>query len=282
MNDLPRPTRRRFRRILCPVDFTEFSRRAAQLAAGWARQFGAEVVALHVRTDGRSDGMERQPEWDGPGKLAVVEGDPVSVILEQAETLAADLIVLGTHGRRGFDRWVLGSVTERVLHHAPCPVLTANGRTERPDPEGPAFTNVLCADDLTTPGVLSYALSLVRGTGARLEVLHAVEEVPESAALDTTSFAYGPVLLAAARERLLASLAAEDREPGDVRGEVLCGRAYQQILRRATAEKIDLIVMGVHSGRPMNDLFFGSTTHHVVRGADCPVLVVRPQLTHEE
>jgi nucleotide-binding universal stress UspA family protein len=282
MNDLPRPTRRRLRRILCPIDFTAFSRRAARLAAGWARQFEAEVVALHVRTDERSDGMERQPEWDGPGKLAVVEGDPVSVILEQAETLAADLIVLGTHGRRGFDRWVLGSVTERVLHHAPCPVLTANGRTERPDPEGPAFTNVLCADDLTTPGILPYALSLVRGSGARLEVLHAVEEVPESAALDATSFAYGPVLLAAARERLHASLDAENREPGDVRGEVLCGRAYQQILRRATAEQMDLIVMGVHSGRPMNDLFFGSTTHHVVRGADCPVLVVRPQLTYEE
>jgi nucleotide-binding universal stress UspA family protein len=273
MNDLPPVPR--IRRILCPVDFTEFSRRAARLAAAWARQLGAEVSALHVR-DERSNEIDRQPDWEGPGELTVIPGDPVRVILEQAETLGADLIVLGTHGRRGFDRWVLGSVTERVLHHAPCPVLTANGRAELPDPQGPMLTNVLCADDLTTPGVLSYALSLVRGTGARLEVFHAVEEVPEAAALDATSFAYGPVLLAAARERLHATLSAEDREREGVRGVVVCGRAYPQILSRATAEKMDLIVMGVHSGRPMNDLFFGSTTHHVVRGADCPVLVVRP------
>jgi nucleotide-binding universal stress UspA family protein len=258
------------RRILCPVDFTEFSRRAARLAAVWARQFGAEVSALHIRTGG----IDPQPAWDGPGELTVVEGDPVSVILERAESLGADLIVLGTHGRRGFDRWVLGSVTERVLHHAPCPVLTVNGRTERPDPEGPAFTNVLCADDLT-PGVLPYALSLVRGTGARLEVLHAVEEVPETGAFGETPFAYGPVLLAAARERLHAAIPEGDREAGFVHEEVVCGRAYPQILRRATVEKVDLILMGVHSGRPLNDMFFGSTTHHVVRGADCPVLVVR-------
>jgi nucleotide-binding universal stress UspA family protein len=262
------------RRILCPVDFTEFSRRAASLATAWARQFGAEVSALHVRTNG----LDRQAEaWDGPGKLAVIEGDPVSVILERAGALGADLIVMGTHGRRGFDRWVLGSVTERVLHHAPCPVLTVNGRVGRAeplDPKGPAFSNALCADDLT-PGVLTYALSLVRGSGARLEVLHAVEEVPEAGALGGTPFAYGPVLMAQARERLNAAIPPADREAGFVHEEVVCGRAYQQILRRAAAEKVDLIVMGVHSGRPFNDMFFGSTTHHVVRGADCPVLIVR-------
>lgn len=259
------------RRILCPVDFTEFSRRAASLAAAWARQFGAEVSALHVRTNG----LDRQAEaWDGPGKLSVVEGDPVDVILEQAAALSADLIVMGTHGRRGFDRWVLGSVTERVMHHAPCPVLTVNGRSERPDPDGPPFSRVLCGDDLT-PGVLTYALSLVRGSGARLEVLHAVEEVPEAGALGGTPFAYGPVLMAQARERLHAAIPAADRESGFVHEEVVCGRAYQQILRRAASEKVDLIIMGVHSGRPLNDMFFGSTTHHVVRGADCPVLIVR-------
>src|ERR1700681_3552182 len=139
------------RRILCPVDFTEFSRRAAALAAAWARQFGAEVTALHVRTNGLDP---QAAAWDGPGELAVMEGDPVNCILESAEALAADLIVLGTHGRRGFDRWVLGSVTERVMHHAPCPVVAVNGRAGRPDPEGPPFSRVLCADDLTNPAVL--------------------------------------------------------------------------------------------------------------------------------
>src|SRR5258706_5267660 len=199
------------RRILCPVDFTGFSQRAALLAAAWARQFGAEVSALHVRTNGLDP---QAAAWDGPGELAVVEGDPVNVILEQAEVLGSDLIVLGTHGRRGFDRWVLGSVTERVLHHAPCPVLTVNGRAERPDPAGPAFSRVLCADDLTTPVVLSYALSLVRGSGAGLEILHAVEEVPESGAGGATPFAYGPVLMAQARGKLARALPWVDRGAG--------------------------------------------------------------------
>ena len=157
---------------------------------------------------------------------------------------------------------------------APCPVLTVNGRAERPDPDGPPFSRVLCGDDLT-PGVLTYALSLVRGSGARLEVLHAVEEVLEAGALGGMPFAYGPVLMAQAGERLNAAIPAADRESGFVHEEVVCGRAYQQILRRAAAERADLIIMGVHGGRPFNDMFFGSTTHHVVRGADCPVLIVR-------
>jgi nucleotide-binding universal stress UspA family protein len=260
------------RRILCPVDFTEISGRAVALAAAWARLLGAEVTALHVRLNGLDP---QAAAWEGPGELAVVEGDPVARILERAAALGADLIVMGTHGRRGFDRWVLGSVTERVLHHAPCPVLAVNGRAERPDPAGrPPFSRVLCADDLT-PGVLTYALRLARQAGARLEVLHAVEEVPEEGAGGAVPFEYGPVLMAQARERLHTAVASAGQATSEVVETVVCGRAYKQILRLAAAGKADLIVMGVHGGHPINDMFFGSTTHHVVRGADCPVLVVR-------
>src|SRR5258708_39634140 len=85
------------RRILCPADFTEFSRRAASLAAAWARQFGAEVSALHVRTNG----LDRQADaWDGPGKIAGAEGDPGAVILDPAAALSARLLVIGTRVRR--------------------------------------------------------------------------------------------------------------------------------------------------------------------------------------
>jgi nucleotide-binding universal stress UspA family protein len=249
-----------------------------------ARRLGAEVTALHVAppaTGGGSLSTALQDLVASAGdagitvRVAVTEGDPFTSILEQAEALPADLIVMGTHGRRGFDRWVLGSVTERVLHRAPCPVMTVNGRAETPGPAGP-FATVLCAEDLTSPSaVLPYAISLVRQGGGRLVVFHAVEEVPEAGALGAVPFEFGPVLMARARERLHAAIPAAERERGGIDEAVVCGRAYKQILLRAAEEKADLIVMGVHGGQPINDLFFGSTTHHVVRGASCPVLTVR-------
>src|SRR5258706_13650465 len=79
------------RRILCPVDFTEFSQRSALLAAASARQFGAEVSALHVRTNG----LEPQAAaWDGPGELAADEGGPANEILQLADGPRECLIVL--------------------------------------------------------------------------------------------------------------------------------------------------------------------------------------------
>ena len=120
---------------------------------------------------------------------------------------------------------------------------------------------------------------LTEAASERLGIkLTPVRELAANAAgaLGATPFAYGPVLMAQARERLHKTIPAADRERGFVHEEVVCGRDYQQILRRVAAEKMDLIIMGVHSGRPFNDMFFGSTTHHVVRGADCPVLIVRP------
>jgi len=273
------------RRILCPVDFSDLSRHAMVLAAAVARRLGAELTVLHVAPPATAAGSLSTALHDfvapaGAAGImvhtALAEGDPFTCILEQAQALPADLIVMGTHGRRGFDRWVLGSVTERVLHRAPCPVMTVNGRAQTPDPSAGPFATVLCAEDLAgTSATLPYALKLAREGGGRLVVLHAVEEVPETGALGAVPFEFGPLLVAQARERLHALIPQAERERGGIDEAVVCGRAYKQILLRAEKEKVDLIVVGVHSGQPINDLFFGSTTHHVVRGASCPVLTVR-------
>jgi nucleotide-binding universal stress UspA family protein len=269
--------------ILCPVDFTDLSRSAVGYAAAVARQLGAldsEVTVLHVGDPGVQARLEELARSVGPGARAVLAaGDAATAILEQAEGLRADLIVMGTHGRRGFDRWLLGSVTERVLHKAPCPVLTVNSHAEPPAADGPPFRTILCGEDFAPSSQELEAALALASAGGRLIVLHAVEELPDDCVLGAVPFEYGPQLVRQAQERLHAMVGAAASERRVAIEEIVVpGRAYRRILARAEAEKADLIVVGVNSGERINHMVFGSTTHHVVRGAACPVLTVRGRL----
>ncbi|HTY53645.1 MAG TPA: universal stress protein [Candidatus Binataceae bacterium] len=137
------------RKILSPIDFGENSLNALDVAAEFARQASATVVVLHVVSlmltpDEMPVELYREQEAQAKDKLnqivaaqlkgleseiIVHVGDPAKIIVEAAETLGADLIVMATHGRTGISRVLMGSVTERVLRDAPCPVLTVR----RPD-----------------------------------------------------------------------------------------------------------------------------------------------------
>jgi nucleotide-binding universal stress UspA family protein len=264
--------------ILCPVDFTELSRSAVGYAAAVARQLGAEVTVLHAGDPEAR--LEELAGSAGPGARPVLAaGDAATAILEQAAELKADLIVMGTHGRRGFDRWLLGSVTERGLHKAPCPVLTVNSHARPPAAEGPPLRTILCGEDFAPSSQELAAAFALAPAGGRLIVLHAVEELPDDCVLGAVPFEYGPQLVSQARERLHAMVAAAQGERLlEIEEAVVPGRAYRRILARAEAEKAELIVVGVNSGERINHMVFGSTTHHVVRGAACPVLTVRGRL----
>jgi len=135
-----------FKKILSPVDFGENSLAALDVAATLARQAAATVIVLHVVTLVMSPGevpgeieLYRAQEAEAKEKLKDIVadrlkgvdhqiviriGDPAKVILMAAETLAADVVVMATHGRTGISRMLMGSVTERVLRDSPCPVLT--------------------------------------------------------------------------------------------------------------------------------------------------------------
>ena len=135
-----------FKKILSPVDFGENSLAALDVAANLARQAAATVVVLHVVTLVMSPGevpaeieIYREQEAEAKEKLKDIVanrlkgidhqiviriGDPAKVIVQAAETLAADVVVMATHGRTGISRMLMGSVTERVLRDSPCPVLT--------------------------------------------------------------------------------------------------------------------------------------------------------------
>jgi nucleotide-binding universal stress UspA family protein len=121
---------------------------------------------------------------------------------------------------------------------------------------------------------LPYAFALARQCHAELIVLHALEELTEGSAEGGVPFEYAPILLAEAIGLLEGAITKEYREAVHIERRVVAGRAYKQILLHAVAEKADLIVIGVHAASTAG-LFFGSTAHHVVRGASCPVLTVR-------
>lgn len=141
----------KFRTILHPTDFSPGSAAALAVACDLARDYDARLVVLHafgpVVPIG-ADGVILSPDLDELRAIArkeidalrptnptvrmeraVREGPSTQAILEGAEEFGADLIVMGTHGRSGFRRLVLGSVTEEVLRKAPCPVLTVKAPT---------------------------------------------------------------------------------------------------------------------------------------------------------
>ena len=295
----------RMSRIVCPVDFSESSRRALERAAVLAGWYEAELVALHVAplppamfplAPGVSQAAlepfdveamtrelrtftaevaARRPRL----KLIVRAGAAAPVIPDVARELAADLLVLGTHGRSGFQRLMLGSVAEKVVRRASCPVLTVPCAPAG-HADAPVFKHVLCGVDFleTSARAVEYALSLAEEANGRLTLLHTLEWVPDEPSSAHPTFGtnlYRQAIGTEARARLAELVPAEARDWCQIDTRVTRGEPSVEILRVAAAERPDLVVLG--AGRPgaLDRMLLGSTTQQVVRQASCPVLIVR-------
>lgn len=221
---------------------------------------------------------ERTGRTNNGMKATVLRGDPASSIVAYAKEAQADLIVVGTHGRTGVERLVLGSVAESVIRTAPCPVLVA--RSAAPHEGG-----ILAGCDLATrmDPVIALAGAFSRALDAPLTVLHALEPNMSDAALVASTFFSGVVpaqpdadtvaaLRAAARGALQAELAAANIE-GEV--EVAMGHAATLLLSRAAELPASVIVVGSHHRGRVARLLLGSVANEVVRKAEAHVLVVR-------
>lgn len=298
------------KRILCPIDFSDFSRHALDHALVLARWYDSEITVFHAYAipvpPVLFSGVPVPPPLEPPpqriheqvmGELirftdaAKVSGVPLCLearacgaahgILDAAKSLPADLIVMGTHGRAGLDRFVLGSVTEKVLRKALCPVLTV------PPPvlEAPAqvpvlFERILCPIDFSDSSMkaLTYALSLAQEADAQLLVVHVVEALPQHDEETYEHFdlsTYEKTLAEDARERLQTAVPDEARTWCRPEAFVGTGKAYREILRVARERDAHVIVMGVHGRNPIDLMLFGSTTNQIVRRATCPVLTLR-------
>jgi nucleotide-binding universal stress UspA family protein len=296
--------------ILCPVDFSDFSQHALAQAAGIANEHGASILALHVvpiqppiftshleavepiplgltdadreRLLGQLSAFTADAGFAGmPIDVDVVDAPTVhGEILAQAGRLRVDLIVMGTHGRTGFQRLLLGSVTEKVLRTACQPVLTVGSPAGTAPAGRGSFTKILCAVDFSecSTAALEYAVSLAEGSDAELTAIHVIEWTP---------FGYDPLIgppidlagYRVATERMgrerLHKILLESAGSRHVDEIVASGKPHHEILAAASERGSDLIVLGIHGRNPVDRLLFGSTAEPVVRRATCPVLTVR-------
>jgi len=297
----------RFTRILYPTDLSAAAAPASEYAASLARWYRATLTVLHVvptfdaiqvppdalgeathvvyppTPDAMTADIRRVHNLDRFEDLDVTvmveTGDPDRVIVDQALAQGSSLVVMGTHGRRGFDRLLHGAVAERVLRRAPCPVLMIPPHAT-PAPDDPIFTRILCPIDFSPASqqAFGFALDLASQSNGAVTVMHVLEWMADDAAAP-----YGPFNVPAHRGHLEADADARlrtlaDSEPHpwcDVTSVVAMGRSSREILAQASTSSANLIVMGSHGRGGMGAAFFGSTTQQVVRAAECPVLVVR-------
>ncbi|HTN71376.1 MAG TPA: universal stress protein [Methylomirabilota bacterium] len=293
----------RFRKIFCPVDFSEHSMRAYQLALSVASHYGARLLVQHVVELWRypcadfapspelMEGFYRTLRERGEEKLqqlvqtcaynevrteSVVQGKSApDYILAFAEDQNVDLIVMGTHGRRGFNKLMLGSVTERVMRNASCPVLTVNKRSHdfigSDQRLGPVhLSRVLFCTDLSESSrqALDHAISLTTEYEAELTLMHVLEDTPAPPKVHDA--------VATAIERLDGLIPPETHKAGKVETKttVRIGKPYQQIIQLAMEAQTDLVIMAVRGRGTLDLAVFGSTTYRVIQFGPCPVLVV--------
>ncbi len=293
----------RFKSILCPIDFSEFSVKAYDYAQSLAWHYKSELLVQHVRysfpafyIDASYKEIRRKLRTDALQKLrefakrltrtkvqpqcVVHEGCRLSEsslysdrILSFAKTQAVNLIVMGTHGLGGFDRLMLGSVTEKVLRKAPCPVLVVRKPAhdfvapgEKADPIN-IKKIVLCMDfSKHALRALNHAFSITKQYNAELTLLHVSEHPPGSADNQSTT--------AKATEQLRESVPPQALKPSLVKFLVRIGKPYQQIIDVAMEAQTDLVIMGVRGRSSLNSALFGSTTYRVIQLGPCPVLAV--------
>ena len=289
-------------RILCPVDLSEISRRALEHAAVLARWYEARLTVLHVISSSAAavvpalvmDGREReraltdlecfagQAPLDVPLDMCVREATDIHrEILEQAERTNADLLVVGSHGRSGFERLLLGSITEKLMHKAPCPIMVVPpGASDRAPGEPVLFRRILCPVDFSDASLraLTYATTMAEEADARLTALHVIERPPELRENPLTEGFDVDRIRAAAEatglQRLREVIPEEAQTYCTVQTAVREGAAYREILKVAAAQNVDLIVMGVQGRGALDLVIFGSNTARVARAATCPVLIV--------
>jgi nucleotide-binding universal stress UspA family protein len=273
------------RRILCPTDFSPGSRRALQYAIAVASPPRAEIVVLHVlqlplpaedtampvwmppEPGLRTALLERMARFAAPADAAGLvtrfelhEGDPADEILKATDELKADLIVMGSHGRRGVVRWVLGSHATRVRELATCPVLTVSGSLPEEEADAPvAIGEVLCAASGSehSPATVDYACQLAEGAHSPLTLLHVFDPAQPA----------GRPSRPWRRPLLAASVPIHER--------TATGAARSEILRCAREARAGLIVIGLHDRGAGMGGRIGSTADAVVREAEVGVVTLR-------
>lgn len=291
--------------ILFPTDFSNVAEGAFAHAAHLALRYHATIHVFNVEapdsadTPNPMDFLPGEPADEAPGDGEAVQrvnvqtatqergtvpviyaqtdsASPADAIVDYATEEEIDLVVMGTHGRKGVDRLLSGSVSEQVVRTAPCPVFTVMPSDE---PSGvPTIARVLAPVDLSDQSetVMKHAAALSDAYAAPLDLLHVVEEAayPNAYGLDPLTPSL-PNVQDRAREALETLAGELELRTDPVNIHVLAGHAARDIVEFADKHEADLIVMATHGRTGLKRFLIGSVAEKVVRRAPCPVFTLK-------
>lgn len=276
----------KFERILFPVAFSPQCELAAPYVAAWARQFKAEVVMLHaellqaltmegvphVPRPGETAGRVRAfclDQFDGvPVERIVRLGDPAEEIEQYVTHEGADLIMMPTHGMGPVRRFILGSVTAKVLHDVACPVWTAAHLDPEAHAGNLAVKTIVCAVDLDERGAdtARAAGAVAAKAGARLIVAHAAPMVSAMPEAYIEGVFYADLIASA--KKMLADMLSKTGVEAEM--YVGVGKVAQFVSKAAEEHNADLVIIG----RGGHGMLGRLRTHDygIIRECACPVL----------
>ena len=285
------------RNVLFATDFSATSIKALPYVASIARKFDSKVCVAHVvAPEDYPSGLNSLDEavqiacGEAELKMSsllnsalfrdlacdgrVGNGDIWIGLSDLMRRNAADLLVMGTIGRTGVRKFLLGSVAEEAMRESPCPVLTVGPECHAA--QEIEFRSVLWATDFSANSLAAapYALAFAKNCGSRLTLVHVFEGLPESPYLDTQM----------ARVRLRELFPQRAHLVPEPEVVVEMGAPAKVILKAAADTASDLIVIGARGAGALPRLasHFGSVAHRIVCRALCPVLTVRPVTDRDE
>jgi len=297
-------------KILVPVDFSEPSKHAITYALSLSLQYKARLIFCHVvpisvalayALPTESYAIEREEaekakeqlpnlipaEYRDRVKLETIVkiGDVSDELLGVVADENVDLVIMGTHGRGGLERFLLGSLTENMLRKVSVPILTVSNLDAAKDLQsvGPVpLHKILYATDFSENAErgLRLAFDLASAPGAQLSILHVLENLNIGYWSPGITMGYVAEEIDAYRrdslEKLRQSVAREKESfPGvAAKGLLTEGDPYREILRVASEEHADLIVMNLHGKGRLERALLGSTAERVIRLASVPVLSI--------
>ncbi len=290
-----------FRNILVATDFSEGARSALRVATRLAIAEDAELVIAHAWEVPTALGGELPIPAEVVSKIQEDAERGLEAAVQEAKQLGAkrvssrtlngaatrallgaldeeptfDLVVIGTHGRTGLRRILLGSIAEGVVRYAPCSVLVV-----RPDGKPTPFAHVLCPTDFSprSSAAARTAEQLAESGGARLTMFHVVEIGFDAFRGPSDFVSHLEVAAQAVLDKELVEIRTRVSSPVD--GKIATGSPGAQTLKCLEGDAtIDLVVMGTHGRGGLERVIFGSVAEKVVRHAHCPVLIARDRST---
>lgn len=297
--------RRQINRIFCATDFSKTAEAVVTYGTRLAKELNARLCICHVVDmpavsmygEAIAGPIEYQNRFMSYARGEIerlaggesVDYTPLVTIgntIEEINRLVtehiADLVITATHGRSGLKRFFLGSVTERLMRTLPCPLLVLRGAGEV-TPETPLkfpFRKILVGCDFSADAdeALNYSLNMAQEFESELHLVHVVEpsgyrdlfHLPSQSVADKIK----KDLYEMIKERLAERIPADALNWISLKTQLLVGKPYEEIIRYASLNEIDLIAMGIRGRGMVEDLLIGSTTDRVIRRSPCPVLSI--------